>query len=131
MDDDAADCMLSFSPSSFVWFRRITFPHVPGYWRKGSGEVLYAVHKSMICRFNFLLRSPDLTYNPIMDSLTTIIALVAVVGALMPPYTPDPYASLLGQFRAVTNGTNLEVDLGYERYQGVANETTGLDTWLG
>ena len=66
-----------------------------------------------------------------MDSLITIIALIAAVGALMPPYTPDPYASLTSQSHAETNATNLEVDLGYERYQGVANETTGLNTWLG
>lgn len=27
--------------------------------------------------------------------------------------------------------TDLIVDLGYERYQGVANSSTGLNTWLG
>lgn len=66
-----------------------------------------------------------------MQSLTTLIALVVAVRAVMPPYTPDPYKLLLSQSGAEANATNLEVDLRYERYQGVANETTGLNTWLG
>ena len=69
----------------------------------------------------------------------------SVVFAAVPEYQEDPYASAYGQRQesdeastARTSGASeasransLTVDLGYERYQGVRNAATGINTWLG
>ena len=56
---------------------------------------------------------------------------ILVISALATPFTPKPFDSILSKRQSSSSSNNLVVDLGYERYQGVANSTTGLNTWKG
>lgn len=62
--------------------------------------------------------------------ITLCSALLAT--AAPPRYNPKPFSSVKEK-RQFSAGSisGLEVDLGYEIYQGVQNETTGLNTWKG
>ena len=68
-----------------------------------------------------------------LNSILLRFALVlSVAAAAVPSYNSRPFAASL-QRRQSSNssGQSLQVDLGYEIYQGVANSTTGLNTWKG
>lgn len=49
------------------------------------------------------------------------------------PYNARPFDSFLStrQLPQQNSPNGLTVDLGYEQYQGVANQSTGLNTWKG
>lgn len=52
-----------------------------------------------------------------------------LVDASALPYS-KPFEHLV-QKRQSTGNSSLQVDLGYDVYEGVTNETTGLNTWKG
>ena len=56
-------------------------------------------------------------------------AFVELVAAT-PLLNPKPFDALLSK-RQSTSTSGVIVDLGYEIYQGVANASTGLNTWKG
>ena len=62
-------------------------------------------------------------------------AFAAFASAAIPPYNPRPYDGVLRKrqdstsLNASFNG--LVVDLGYEQYRGVANDSMGLNNWFG
>jgi carboxylesterase type B len=68
-----------------------------------------------------------------MFSIVKILALGAIlaVTAFATPFNPRPFDSLLSKRQSSPASKNLVVDLGYEQYQGVANSSTGLNTWRG
>ena len=68
-----------------------------------------------------------------MHSIVKSLALGAVLatGVLATPFTPKPFDAALSKRQSTIPADNLVVDLGYERYQGVANSSTGLNTWRG
>ena len=59
--------------------------------------------------------------------------LATVVSAAIPRYNSRAFDGLLSKRENSVNDSspNLVVDLGYARYRGVANLSTGLDTWKG
>ena len=71
------------------------------------------------------------TFTMLRISLILVlhVALASVVDSSALPYS-KPYHHLLDK-RQSTNDTSLQIDLGYEIYKGVSNETTGLNTWKG
>jgi hypothetical protein len=60
------------------------------------------------------------------------LGLIAVVGAI-PTITASPYGQPFATLKRQANPAtkSLQVDLGYEIYQGVANSSTGLNTYKG
>lgn len=69
-----------------------------------------------------------LSYNVFPSFCLTVLSV-----ATASPYNARPFDSFLSS-RQVTQNTStngLVVDLGYEQYQGVANQTSGLNTWKG
>ncbi|EXJ66348.1 carboxylesterase 2 [Cladophialophora psammophila CBS 110553] len=49
-----------------------------------------------------------------------------------PQYNPQPYPPVLRSRQASSgNSSSLQVDLGYEVYEGYTNSTTGLNVWKG
>lgn len=65
-----------------------------------------------------------------------ILALSAIAAALSPRYDARAFASVAKKRHISGNvhsnpPDDLSVDLGYERYQGVSNTSTHLNTWLG
>ena len=59
-----------------------------------------------------------------------VLVFAALVRAS--PLDPHPFDHLLAAREpAWSASSNLIVDLGYERYQGVHNDSTGLNTWKG
>ena len=59
-----------------------------------------------------------------------VFAFVALVHAS--PLEPHPFDHLVAARElALSASSDLVVDLGYERYQGVHNDSTGLNTWKG
>lgn len=56
------------------------------------------------------------------------VAAAALVDCSVLP--SRPFDQLKEKRQATTNST-LQVDLGYEVYQGVSNQSTGLSTWKG
>lgn len=58
---------------------------------------------------------------------------ITVLSASTPHYDNRVYDSVIRKRQSSGNSTqgNLVVDLGYGQYEGVANRTTGLNTWLG
>ena len=60
-----------------------------------------------------------------------LLELFPIVAAS--PYNSRPFESLLNKRQLIqnTSANGLVVDLGYERYRGVANVSTGLNTWKG
>lgn len=59
--------------------------------------------------------------------------LATVVSAAVPNYNSRASDGLLSKRQSTVNqsSSSLIVDLGYERYMGVANLSTGLNTWKG
>ena len=59
--------------------------------------------------------------------------LAAVVSATTPSYNSRAFQGLLSKRQSTVDpsSSGLVVDLGYERYMGVANVSTGLHTWKG
>lgn len=71
-----------------------------------------------------------------MKSLQLLSAFVVASAALVsssPTYNARPFDHLLNRRQSSGNSTPAApvVDLGYERYQGVANSTTGINTFQG
>lgn len=64
--------------------------------------------------------------------LLSLIALVALASP-SPAYNVRPFGHLLSkrQSTSASSTVELEVDLGYEQYQGVADDSTGLNTFRG
>lgn len=63
----------------------------------------------------------------------TILALVSAIVFSSPTYDPQPLDSLLARRQSSNSSSTAapEVDLGYERYQGVANASLGLNIFRG
>ena len=57
-------------------------------------------------------------------------ALATIVSAT-PRYNSKVFDSVRSKRQASEGASSFIVDLGYERYQGVANTSTGLNTWKG
>lgn len=53
------------------------------------------------------------------------------VAAAAPSYSALPFAAVVEKRQSQTVNGSLQIDLGYAVYQGVANTTTGLNTWKG
>ncbi|KAL8650963.1 MAG: hypothetical protein Q9226_004923 [Calogaya cf. arnoldii] len=62
-----------------------------------------------------------------------ILSFLASFVVAFPSYNARPFDSFLSRRQTPTNtsSTAPEVDLGYERYRGVADPSTGLNTFLG
>lgn len=63
--------------------------------------------------------------------LLSHLLLAAAVVAVPQSYNPQPFGKVVRARQAPTNGTGLEVDLGYAIYQGVANSSTNLNVFKG
>jgi len=59
----------------------------------------------------------------------SIFCLAALSNAS--PYNARPFDPFKRQLSQNASAIGLVVDLGYEQYQGVANQSTGLNTWKG
>jgi hypothetical protein len=66
-----------------------------------------------------------------LTSLISLLLLIATTLAIPHPYQPQPFAKVVKARQAPTNGTGLEVDLGYAIYQGTANASTSLNVFQG
>ena len=62
--------------------------------------------------------------------LSLCASLVTLAFAATPRYNVRAFDSVIGR-RQSTSTSSLTVDLGYEQYMGVANASTGLNTWKG
>ncbi|KIW70149.1 hypothetical protein PV04_02449 [Phialophora macrospora] len=67
-----------------------------------------------------------------MQLFALAVVCLLARGLAHPQYNPQPYPVALGR-RQVSGGSSspLQVDLGYEVYQGYNNATTGLNLWKG
>lgn len=63
----------------------------------------------------------------------TLSAILTSVTSTTPSYNPRPFDRVksMRQLSASRTATDLIVDLGYERYQGILNSSTGLNNWFG
>ena len=61
------------------------------------------------------------------------VCLAATVSAGTPSHNSRIFDRLLSKRQSTINqsSSRLVVDLGYDQYRGVANLSTGLDTWKG
>ena len=61
------------------------------------------------------------------------VCLAAFVSAATPSHNSKTFDSLLSKRQSAVNhsSSRLVVDLGYDQYMGVANLSTGLNTWKG
>ena len=68
-----------------------------------------------------------------LSTATVLVAqLISLAFAGIPHYNPRAFNAALSKRENADNSSDaLVVDLGYERYRGVANQTSGLNTWLG
>lgn len=66
-----------------------------------------------------------------LTSLLSLPLLVATTLAIPQPYQSQPFAKVVKARQAPSNGTGLEVDLGYSIYQGIANASTNLNVFQG
>jgi len=66
-------------------------------------------------------------------SLAICADLVAIVSAAAPRYNSRAFDGVLSKRQNTVNhsSSSLIVDLGYEQYTGVANQSTKLNTWKG
>lgn len=65
-------------------------------------------------------------------ALTICAGLAVIASAAVPHYNSRAFDGVLSQRQTSMNiSSNLIVDLGYERYMGVANASTGLNTFKG
>ena len=62
--------------------------------------------------------------------LSVCASLATLAFAATPRYNGRAFDSVIGR-RQSTSASSLTVDLGYEQYMGVANASTGLNTWKG
>ena len=60
-----------------------------------------------------------------------IACFSSLAAAAIPQYNARAFTPLLNKRQDNSSLDALVVDLGYERYRGVANGTTGLNTWKG
>lgn len=67
------------------------------------------------------------------SSIAICAYLAAVVSAATASYNSRAFDGLLSKRQSTIDQSvsSLVVDLGYERYMGVANLSTGLNTWKG
>ena len=65
--------------------------------------------------------------------LSICASLASLALAATPRYNARAFDSVLAkrQSTSTPSSSNLVVDLGYEQYMGVANASTGLNTWKG
>ena len=63
----------------------------------------------------------------------TCAYLAVIVSAATPSYNSKAFDNLFSKRQSTVDQSSpsLLVDLGYERYMGVANASTGLHTWKG
>jgi hypothetical protein len=71
-----------------------------------------------------------------MPSFSTLVgaflgAASLAVGAAVPVAQPFQHFNAKRQTTNVTGSSDLEVDLGYEVYEGYHNQTTGINIWRG
>ena len=65
-------------------------------------------------------------------ALTICASLAVIASAAAPRYNGRAFDGVLSKRQTSTNiSSNLIVDLGYEQYMGVANASTGLNTFKG
>ena len=66
-------------------------------------------------------------------SIAIYAYLAVVVSTATPSYNSKAFDILLSKRQTTSDqpSSSLVVDLGYERYMGVANSSTGLNTWKG
>lgn len=62
-------------------------------------------------------------------SLCANLAILAY--AATPRYNGSAFDSMIGRRQSTSSSSGLTVDLGYEQYMGVANASTGVNTWRG
>ena len=72
----------------------------------------------------------------VMSAFHLLLALLSILTSCIsasPSYNSRPFVSFLARRQAPSNTSTaaLEVDLGYERYRGVADSSTGLNTFKG
>lgn len=60
-----------------------------------------------------------------------VCAVLAVTAFAIPRYNTKAFDSALSKPQGSDNSSSLLIDLGYEQYMGVANASTGLNTWKG
>ena len=63
--------------------------------------------------------------------VTTITLLVVLVCGAFPAHGFKTYDATLQVRQASNSSASLQVDLGYEIYEGFANSSTGLNVWRG
>ena len=64
--------------------------------------------------------------------ISVCASLATLAFAATPRYNARAFDSVLAKRQSTsTPSSNLVVDLGYEQYMGVANASTGLNTWKG
>ena len=66
-----------------------------------------------------------------MQFYTAVCTILAVVASATPRYNSKAFDGVLSKRQSSGDSSSLVVDLGYERYLGVANASTGLNTWKG
>ena len=66
-------------------------------------------------------------------SFTVCACLAGVASAATPSYKSKAFDNLFSKRQSTVDqpSSSLVVDLGYERYMGVANVSTGLHIWKG
>lgn len=70
-----------------------------------------------------------------MPSLSTLVGAflgaASLAASAAVPAQPFEHFNAKRQSSNVTSSSNLEVDLGYEVYEGFTNQTTGINIWRG
>ena len=71
--------------------------------------------------------------HSLLDSslFLVLVAFTSCNSAAASHYIAESSIEAIGKRQDASSPADLIVDLGYERYQGVANSSTGLNTWLG
>ena len=62
--------------------------------------------------------------------IAALVAFAALASSI-PTYNSRAFDAALSKRQNPANSSSLVVDLGYEQYRGVANASTGLNTWKG
>ena len=63
--------------------------------------------------------------------LSLCASLATVAFAATSRYNGGAFNSVIGRRQSTSSSSGLTVDLGYEQYMGVANSSTGVNTWKG
>ena len=66
-----------------------------------------------------------------MKNLIIIFPLVLSIASAFPAFNHRPFDAVWSKRQSSASPESLIVDLGYERYRGVFNVTTGLNTFQG